>query len=216
MGKKHKVQKPNVATDTNTAKNPDPTPETPINGLENNVTEVVVSTKPSSHKSSVRRSGRLQSVIKPVQFQVVEQIDLVESEKEDIVEQPSSIVAEPCNQDLGNGPTPKNIGDERVDHLDVNESTSVGLIYKSLYLDSQKKIEALTSENHDLSSKLQIVLAKLEVYENINKSTQAAIVSNLEKAIETLVRPTSHFGGGHADEVPIKESAKKRRSDHVV
>ncbi|CAH1417660.1 unnamed protein product [Lactuca virosa] len=239
MGKKSKLQKLNVATEMNL----DPTPEMiPINGSDHRI----VSKKVSNHKSSVRRSGRLQSVVKPVQIQnqVVEQIDLLESEKEEDLHVQNAIEnhveeeekEEPCNEDSGD----QKIRDEQVHHLVKtieeykskggqgpvsSESTSVGLIYKSLYLDSQKKIEALTLENHDLARKLEIVLAKLEVYENINRSTQAVIVSNLEKAIEALVRPASYFsssggdaeaGGGGGGAVAKEESAKKRRHDHVI
>ncbi|KAL7598746.1 hypothetical protein Lser_V15G27279 [Lactuca serriola] len=160
MGKKSKLQKLNVASETNQ----DPTPEIPINGSDHRI----VSKKVSNHKSSIRRSGRLQSVVKPVQIQnqVVEQIDLLESEKEEDLHVENAIEnhleeeeeeeeveeeEEPCNEDSGD----QKIRDEQVHHLVKtieeykskggqgpvsSESTSVGLIYKSLYLDSQKKV----------------------------------------------------------------------------
>ncbi|GFZ04701.1 hypothetical protein Acr_17g0002730 [Actinidia rufa] len=43
-----------------------------------------------------------------------------------------------------------------------SDSPAANLNYKSMYIDSQKKIEALTSENFELSKKLEVALGKLE------------------------------------------------------
>ncbi|KAI3668174.1 hypothetical protein L6452_43251 [Arctium lappa] len=232
MGKKTRSKKLNAATDT--AKNPDSTPETLNNGSDHREPEPVVSDKPSKNKSMcVRRSGRLQSVIKPVQNQEVEEIDLVESEREEgepqFEENGELSLLEPHNDDSRNGPH----NDDSRNWPTTNQKS---LDEKAEDVIKTVEIEALTSENHELARKLEIVLGKLEVYENINNS-QMVIISNMEKAIEALVRPTSLVGrvsslggdagggvggdsdgggGGDCDRggmVPKESSTKKRRQD---
>ncbi|KAM1444018.1 hypothetical protein ACFX2I_040221 [Malus domestica] len=76
-------------------------------------------------------------------------------------------------------------------------------MYKSSYADSQK-IEALANENHKLSMKLEIALAKLEAYESrthafsemAEKLKDVIVVSNLSKVTETAVNLSSQTAHG--------------------
>ncbi|KAF3457861.1 hypothetical protein FNV43_RR02521 [Rhamnella rubrinervis] len=71
--------------------------------------------------------------------------------------------------------------------------------YKSLCVESQKRIEALTKENQQLSVKLEVALGKLEVYEKgplvfselMEKLKDIIVVSSLIKATETAVNISS-------------------------
>ncbi|KAK7378355.1 hypothetical protein VNO80_03794 [Phaseolus coccineus] len=79
------------------------------------------------------------------------------------------------------------------------EAPSVAPIgYKSMYFDSQKKIEALTEENHRLNGKLENALGKIEVYEKeiralidvldkTKDSFKDVMISNLAKSVEAAV-----------------------------
>ncbi|PWA71813.1 hypothetical protein CTI12_AA277990 [Artemisia annua] len=208
MGKRSKVKTLSDVTDM--AKNLSPTSETPSNGSDHCVPDPIILKKPSNTQVVfVRRSGRLQGILKPVKNKDAEEINLVESEKDedDNVEQPLDEKA--VEEFVHKG------ADDDVSR----ESTSVSL-YKSLYTDSQKKVEALTSENRELARKLEIALGKLEVYEDIYQSAERVKILNLEKTIEALVRLTPDVGqfsslgdGG----VEAKEtSSKKRRHDKKV
>lgn len=65
--------------------------------------------------------------------------------------------------------------------------------YKSLYFDSQKKIEALTNANHQLALKMEYALGKLEVYEKsvfalsegLHKMKDVVLISNLTGVTDT-------------------------------
>ncbi|XP_024975908.1 uncharacterized protein LOC112513779 [Cynara cardunculus var. scolymus] len=72
------------------------------------------------------------------------------------------------------------------------EDNPDSLTYKSLYLDSQNKIEALTSENRELALRLEIVRGKLAAYEKINRSL-GIMNPRMEKAVEAF---TCYFLGG--------------------
>ncbi|TKY62452.1 hypothetical protein E2542_SST12308 [Spatholobus suberectus] len=79
------------------------------------------------------------------------------------------------------------------------EAPSMGSIsYKSMYIESQKKIEALTDENQRLNGKLENALGKIEVYEKeirvlidvldrTKDAVNASMISNLAKTIEAAV-----------------------------
>ncbi|CAJ1905253.1 unnamed protein product [Sphenostylis stenocarpa] len=70
--------------------------------------------------------------------------------------------------------------------------------YKSMYIDSQKKIEALTEENQRLNGKLANALGKIEVYEKeiralidvldkTKDSVKDVMISNLAKSVDAAV-----------------------------
>ncbi|KAL2660001.1 hypothetical protein AAZX31_03G135600 [Glycine max] len=70
--------------------------------------------------------------------------------------------------------------------------------YKSMYIDSQKKVEALTVENQRLNGKLENALGKIGVYKDeihvlvdVKDKTKDAVkdtmISNVAKTIETAV-----------------------------
>ncbi|PWA68888.1 hypothetical protein CTI12_AA297190 [Artemisia annua] len=202
---------------SNKAKNLGPVLKTPSsNGLKHHVPDPVIPKKAQNKELvvSARRSARLQSVIKPVENQPYEEINLVDSKGEEAnadVERPLPFIDTIVKavDEL----TPKGAPEEG-----AGESTLVSL-YKGLYMHYQKKVESLTLENHRLTRKLEIALGKLEVYEDVNHTAQADLMSNLKKAIQALVRPTpdvgqvSSFGGRGAGDggAAAKEPSPKKR-----
>ncbi|XP_057966547.1 uncharacterized protein LOC131156696 [Malania oleifera] len=74
--------------------------------------------------------------------------------------------------------------------------------YKSLYIDSQKKIEALKDENFHLAKKLENVVGKLDAYEKmthlvsemLEKMKDVILVSRQTSATETAFNLSSLFG----------------------
>ncbi|PSS06383.1 Processed lymphoid-restricted membrane protein [Actinidia chinensis var. chinensis] len=171
--------------------------------------------------SIIRRSERLRHVAPTAQNQetepVVEEVNLCESEKED----EPLIFCESAKED---GPfieentpesmTPEWSLEERINYLVQaveelkskatkrhieSDSPAANLNYKSMYIDSQKKIEALTSENFELSKKLEVALGKMEAYgeanrvcsEILNKLKDLLAFSNLAKATETAISISS-------------------------
>ncbi|XP_059625863.1 uncharacterized protein LOC132268946 [Cornus florida] len=170
-----------------------------------------------NQKAIVRRSERLHNIIPHARNQeiepVIEEINLVESEKEDEpnVEQNSSEPL-PHERDL----------EEKIDYLVEtmeelkskaakryfqSEIKQGDLSYRGLYIESQKKIEALTDENNQLSKNLEIAIAKLEGFEKgsrncskiIDKLKDVFLISNLAKATEAAFNlPTQETSGGNS------------------
>ncbi|KAF2325171.1 hypothetical protein GH714_024973 [Hevea brasiliensis] len=135
--------------------------------------------------AKVRRSERLQNAVMATENQdverILEEITVSESEKED----------EPANEEVPEPTLNRKDLNEKVDYvvklleaqqktMDAFNSGAIGktffnegsgmgdITYKSLYIDSQKKVEALTEENHQLNRKLEYALGKIEVYESGN------------------------------------------------
>lgn len=85
------------------------------------------------------------------------------------------------------------------ENIGFSEAPSMGSInYRSMYIDSQKKVEALTNENRLLNGKLENALGKVEVYEQevrvlvdvldkTKEAVNAAMISNVAKTIEAAV-----------------------------
>ncbi|XP_057949390.1 uncharacterized protein LOC131144642 isoform X2 [Malania oleifera] len=75
----------------------------------------------------------------------------------------------------------------------TNYSEKANSRYKSLYINSQKKIEALTQENWQLAKKLENAIGKVDVYEKMinelsqmyDKMKDGILVPNMERAAET-------------------------------
>lgn len=135
----------------------------------------------------IRRSDRLRNVTPPAQKQeiepVVEEINLCESEKEDEphVEEtpPESMSPEQSLEEEGD------YSKAAKRHLQ-NDRPKANLKYKRLYFDSQKKIEALTKENYELSKNLAVALGKLEAKEEaVRIFKDLLLISNVGKANET-------------------------------
>ncbi|CDP03627.1 unnamed protein product [Coffea canephora] len=72
-----------------------------------------------------------------------------------------------------------------------SETQHMELNYRSLYIESQKKVEALTEENHQLSKKLEFACGKVEAYEKMKdvfgNLKDMVLVSQLEKATEAAI-----------------------------
>ncbi|KAM7253865.1 hypothetical protein ACFE04_031547 [Oxalis oulophora] len=73
-----------------------------------------------------------------------------------------------------------------------NEKLGSEVRYKNLYLESQKKVEALVDEKYELTLKLERALGKLEAYETttpfsaaLEKLNELILAINLVKATET-------------------------------
>ncbi|XP_075642569.1 uncharacterized protein LOC142613932 isoform X2 [Castanea sativa] len=198
------------------------------------------------HTSIVRRSKRVQhaitSALNPDIVPVVEEISLTETDEEHDPppqkEQNMPESTEPTS--LGEKNFEKQI-DNIVQRLEIQaktieelksevskKSVSSGspsgayVRYKSLYIDSQKKIEVLTGENKQLSMKLETALGKLEAYENGNhvfsemlgKLKDVILISNLTKATETAVNMSSqalHMSPGDDGRRSRSPAANRKR-----
>ncbi|PPD93614.1 hypothetical protein GOBAR_DD09445 [Gossypium barbadense] len=120
---------------------------------------------------AVRRSERLQATISPSQDKEIErlidEITLSEGEKDEATR----------------------------DSSPTGSPTAADVRYRNLYFESQKKIEALTNENHQLALKLERALGKLEAYDNgacaasegLQKMKEMILVANLTRSTETAV-----------------------------
>ncbi|TYH43609.1 hypothetical protein ES332_D11G138500v1 [Gossypium tomentosum] len=191
---------------------------------------------------AVRRSERLQAVISPSQDKEIErlidEITLSEGEKDEV----------PLDHEDGELPQPiqtQMTMEEKFDYLfqqieelqktletlkfkATRDSSPTGspraadVRYRNLYFESQKKIEALTNENHQLALKLERALGKLEAYDNgacaasegLQKMKEMILVANLTRSTETAVNfSTQTFpsmdGGAEAMASPRR---KKPRS----
>ncbi|ONH93595.1 hypothetical protein PRUPE_8G241200 [Prunus persica] len=183
--------------------------------------------RPKQLNSVVRRSLRIRNCDMPVQNQNIDPVieNISDSEMEEgqplLEEQPT----------LGE----KNM-EEKIDYLIqlvetqnskakkrspvFSKSPEIGC--KSLYINSQMKIEALKNENHELSLKLEVALGKLEGYEKgtcafsgvMDKMKDVILVSALSKATERVVNVSSQAIGDDAlspQEVQDRKSIAKRK-----
>ncbi|XAR61208.1 hypothetical protein NMG60_11034847 [Bertholletia excelsa] len=183
-----------------------------------------------------RRSARLQHVASPAQNKETEpglgEINLCESDKED--ELPLEDNHEPM-------PVEKSL-EEKMSYVlqaveELKSKAAVGcprsngcatdLKYKSMYIDSQKKIEELTSENYELSKQLEVALAKSKAYEEashvcselLSKLKDVVMISNLVKATETAINLSSQAvfcqisspGGNAEPDAAVNLKRKKSR-----
>ncbi|KAF2314880.1 hypothetical protein GH714_037037 [Hevea brasiliensis] len=192
--------------------------------------------KAKKFPAKVRRSERLQNAVMDTENQdiecILEEITVSESEQE----------VEPSNEEL---PEPtlngKNLH-EKVDYLvqllktqqktiDAFNSRATGktfcseedsgmgdINYKSLYIDCQKKVEALTEENHQLNRKLEFALGKIEVYEK-GYHVAPEVLEKLKDLfkdalwLSSLTRVTEATRNYTAPEIghDCKNSAKRKR-----
>ncbi|XVE73143.1 hypothetical protein DITRI_Ditri11bG0093800 [Diplodiscus trichospermus] len=91
--------------------------------------------------------------------------------------------------------------------------------YRNLYFDSQKKVEALTDEKHQLALKLERALGKLEAYENgacvfsegLEKMKDVILVTNLTRTAETAVNFSSQAFTSMDAGAKAKPAAKRKR-----
>ncbi|KAE8692085.1 FZO-like [Hibiscus syriacus] len=91
--------------------------------------------------------------------------------------------------------------------------------YRNLYFESQKKIESLMNENHQLALKLERALGKLEAYENgacaisegLKKMKEMILVTNMTRSTETAVNfSTQAFPSMDAGAEPKTNPKKKK------
>ncbi|XWS31584.1 hypothetical protein CRYUN_Cryun23aG0088900 [Craigia yunnanensis] len=188
--------------------------------------------------SMVRRSQRLQSAATSSQDKdierVIEEMTMSECEKNE----------EPLNLEEAKLPEPilmhKSL-EEKVDYLlqqfeeqktiealkfkVTRDSSPTGspkaadVRYRNLCFDSQKKIEALTDENHQLALKLERALGKLEAYENgarvfsegLEKVKDVILITNLTRATENAVNFSSRAFTSMNAGAGAKTTAKRKR-----
>uniref|UniRef100_A0A6N2KM03 Uncharacterized protein n=1 Tax=Salix viminalis TaxID=40686 RepID=A0A6N2KM03_SALVM len=195
-----------------------------LEGVELNLQMQADFAKPSSKKKAkqtgakVRRSERLQTLAADAQNQdierIIEEITLSGSEEEE----------DPVDAKL---PDPtlidKNLEgkeDYTLKMLEVqcktadvkckatknsfSENCSGGgdITYKSLYIDSEKKVEALMEKNYQLTLKLQNALGKIEAYEKGNPM----VCDMLKKFFEILLPQLSPEAG-------LQTAAKRKKLD---
>ncbi|EEF41710.1 conserved hypothetical protein [Ricinus communis] len=188
--------------------------------------------------TAVRRSGRLQNTVLTTENQdierIFEEITVSESEKED----------EPADGELPEHvpPSEEKTVYEKVDYIvqlleaqkmTMDELTSratgksssgessglADVTYKGLYIDSQKKVEALMAENYKLNKLLENALGKIEVYEKGNhissdvleKLKDIFLCSSLTRATEAALM--SGAIRGPAENGLECRSSKKKRLD---
>ncbi|XP_021805691.1 uncharacterized protein LOC110749813 isoform X1 [Prunus avium] len=180
--------------------------------------------RPKQLNSVVRRSLRIRNCDMPVQNQNIEPVieNISDSEMEE--EQP------PLEEQPTLG---EKSMEEKIDYLIQLVETqnskakkrspvfskSPELGYKSLYINSQTKIEALKNENHELSLKLEVALGKLEGYEKgtcafsgvMEKMKDVILVSALSKATERVVNVSSQAVGDNALSPQGRKYAAKRK-----
>ncbi|GMJ09120.1 hypothetical protein HRI_004581200 [Hibiscus trionum] len=190
--------------------------------------------------SVVRRSQRIQSAVSPLQDKeikgIIEEITQSEGVKDDVP------LDDEDRELLESVQTQKSL-EEKVDYLlhqigeqqktieelnfKVTSDSSpngsprgVDTRYRNLYFESQKKIESLTNENHQLALKLERALGKLEGYENgacaisegLKKMKEMILVTNLTRSTETAVNfSTQAFPSMDAGAEP-KASPKKKKT----
>ncbi|XVF32585.1 hypothetical protein REPUB_Repub17cG0094800 [Reevesia pubescens] len=189
----------------------------------------------------VRRSQRLQCAATPSQDKdierIIEEITMSESEKDE----------EPLNLEEGKLPEPILIQkslEEKVDYLlqqfeeqqktiealkfkitrdssptPMGSPKAADVRYRNLYFESQKKLEALADEKHQLALKLERALGKLEVYENgtcvfsegLEKMKDMILVTNLTRATETAVNFPSQALPSIDAGTEAKTTAKRKK-----
>ncbi|CAK9151066.1 unnamed protein product [Ilex paraguariensis] len=200
MGRKSKAAK--LEARATVVENPIPTVEV-VNvepEVHKNSVDLPSSKKASKGKSVIiRRSGRLQNSAPPTHNQGIEPMavtfNLVESDKED---EPQ---AEQSKQMPGEASFAEKLNylfqnvEELKSKATNKQSSSDGpctdINYRSLYIDSQKKNEALKHENLQLAKKLEFALGKVEAYEKVNDVMESLkeviLVSNLGKATGAVI-----------------------------
>ncbi|XP_038683847.1 uncharacterized protein LOC119984119 isoform X3 [Tripterygium wilfordii] len=154
--------------------------------------KVISKKTPGKHilPATVRRSRRLKSVHLPCQNEdserVIKEITISESESEDEQHMHQEAQPEVTNHSLDKTelqaeiqPTPAKT--TKRTFLYQTSSYAAGK-YKSLYIDSRKKIEALAEENRQLALKLENALDKLEGREATAKENRE-LVLKLENAL---------------------------------
>ncbi|KAL2456153.1 Uncharacterized protein Adt_46919 [Abeliophyllum distichum] len=127
----------------------------------------------------LRRSSRLMSSVQPIQSQVidsvVQHVNLADGEKE---EEPN-VKQVSANPIMVEGNAEENVDDlvrsihkhkpknvKQVSERPI-EGPSASINYKSLYIDSQKKVNFLMEENFELTKKLEFSRGKIEAYEKM-------------------------------------------------
>ncbi|KAL3531349.1 hypothetical protein ACH5RR_010671 [Cinchona calisaya] len=81
-----------------------------------------------------------------------------------------------------------------------SETHSMEINYRTLYIDSQKKIEALTEENHQLAKKLEFASGKAEAFEQIKdvfgNLKDMVVMTNMARATEAFINLSSQTAIG--------------------
>ncbi|KAK7242991.1 hypothetical protein RIF29_37773 [Crotalaria pallida] len=185
--------------------------------------------KSKGRGSYLRRSERIKSPVIPPhnsnsRIQYIEDITVIESEKDEratrlekVLGQPQSGPAENLNgksmaekvdyalQKIEALDTDLKLLESKVDQeIDSHEAPSAASIgYRSLYINTQKKLQTLTDENQQLTGKLENALGKIDVYEKENRvliqvldkmkeAVNAVVISNLARTTEVAVNSSSH------------------------
>ncbi|XP_052211151.1 uncharacterized protein LOC127813991 isoform X2 [Diospyros lotus] len=122
----------------------------------------------------IRRSGRLKNLSPPGQGQEIEraaeEINLCESEKEDephVGESPPASAPSEWSTEEKISYLMQSVEElksKAANRQFQSDNPVSDLKYKSMYISAQKKIEALTNENYELSKKLDVALGKIEAY----------------------------------------------------
>ncbi|XP_019456246.1 PREDICTED: uncharacterized protein LOC109357020 isoform X3 [Lupinus angustifolius] len=186
------------------------------------------------HGSSVRRSERIKSaVIPPSNFnheiEYVKDITASENEKDAYEvesEHVDNLNGKSLEEKVAYALQKIEALDKSLKLLKSKVDEDVGLYeapsvastsFRSMYIDSQKKLEALAEENLQLTGKLQSSLGKIDVYEKENHvliqvldkmkdAVNAVVISNLARTTEAAVNASTQ-----AMEKTCSASAAKRK-----
>ncbi|GMI66522.1 hypothetical protein HRI_000321500 [Hibiscus trionum] len=217
-------------------------PSSEIAKMQTNSADMSSLAKANKHAalSMVRRSQRIQNAVSPSQVEeferIIEEITLSEGEKDDAPldgerkELPEPIqtqksLEEKVNYLLRQSEEQRKTIEE-LNFKATRDSSPTGspqgadVRYRKLYFESQKKIESLMNENHQLALKLERALGKLEAYDNgacaisegFKKMKEMILVTNLTRSTETAVNfSTQAFPSMDAGAEP-KSSPKKKKA----
>ncbi|KAK9756140.1 hypothetical protein RND81_01G076400 [Saponaria officinalis] len=165
--------------------------------------------KSKTSTTVVRRSRRLQpnaatQVLEPI----VHEIHLSDSEN---------------NKELGNekedetrahevNKSPEQTSDETEGNFDEDYPGAADFKYKAMYINSQKKIEALMEENKELNKALEHAIGKIDVYEKQSNvySEVMDVIASLSKANENLSAHVKRGGSIYQNGDTVRDSKKSK------
>ncbi|KAF5937382.1 hypothetical protein HYC85_024888 [Camellia sinensis] len=232
MGRKPKAAKIAEAASADMPQNLNPFVEKVAPELKMQTESVGLSSKKKTFANS-RRSERLKNVAQPTQNQeiepVIEEVNLCESEKEDEKEEEHEPHVEENPPE--SMPAERRL-EEKIDYLVQaveelqskafnelapkrhfqSDSFSADLNYKSLYIDSQKKIEALKNENSELSKKLDFALGKIEAYGDSSRVSSEVLEQLKDMILVSNLVIAKNGEPNNAADLKTSAAKKKKRA----
>ncbi|XP_050366300.1 uncharacterized protein LOC126784833 [Argentina anserina] len=167
--------------------------------------------------TAVRRSTRIQNTVKPSQNRDLEpiQITLGESESESDKEEESPQLEEPAVHGEKTLVERVEYAVQLLETMSSQGNSRTGdsseIRYKSLYFELQKQIEALKKENHELSLKLQLALARNEGFDKGSNASVEWMGKFKEVLLVTSLPKPSEMAAAVQCQDPNAASSSKRK-----